>query len=258
MDPPPADVRGEALERVIYDGGYLEWACTREPERADDRGANLISLIDSASTLAGPSLDLIEFPEAWSLAGGGDLGRGEGVRLMTIHAPKGLNLRLSACRGGMRACSRCPTQKANVLTSSRRSGASSIAALTRARDRAVITWAQSRMHHGRTLPGRPSRFIAEIAGEGAQGLRTSSARWAQALRTDDAEPAAQRPTSARDELAQFDYGDREGASTPGDADPRALRVWGDSVAAGVRREHEGGGAVYRRQRPNHHRLVLTA
>ena len=28
MDPPPADVR-EALERVIYDGGYLEWACAR-------------------------------------------------------------------------------------------------------------------------------------------------------------------------------------------------------------------------------------
>ena len=130
---------------------------------------------------------------------------------MTIHASKGLVQRLSACRGGMRACSRCPTQKASVLTGFRGGAALAYVALARARDQAVITWAQSRMHHGRTLPG-PSRFIAEIAGEGVQGYahHPLDGRKLYGLTT-PSQPA--RPTSSYDEQARMTTGTAKGAST---------------------------------------------
>ena len=125
MDPPPADVR--ALERVS-DGTPR---CAREPERADDREATLISLIDSTSTLAGPNLDLLEFLEAWSLAGGGDLGRGEGVRLMTIHASKGLEFKAVCLPGWDEGLFPMPDPEGERFTSSRRAALAHVA-LTRA------------------------------------------------------------------------------------------------------------------------------
>ena len=236
MDPPPADVR-EALERVIYDGGYLEWACAREPERADDREANLISLIDSASTLAGPSLDLIEFLEAWSLAGGGDLGRGEGVRLMTIHASKGLEFKAVCLPGWDEGLFPMPDPEGERFDQLEEERRLAYVALTRARDRAVITWAQSRMHHGRTLPGRPSRFIAEIAGEGVQGYAHHPLDGRKLYGLTTPSQTAQRPTSSYDELAQFDYGDREGGVyAPGDA------VTHERFGSGVIQSLRGSGA----------------
>ena len=215
LDPVPSSVR-EGLERVIYDGGYLEWACQREPERADDREANLLSLLDSASTLAGPEGGLIEFLEAWSLAGGADLGRGEGVRLMTIHASKGLEFSALCLPGWEEGLFPMPDPEGGRFDQLEEERRLAYVALTRARDRAVITWARSRMHHGRTLPGRPSRFITEIAGDGVCGYahHPLDGRQFQALpqaRVKSAQPVAY------DELAQVDYGDQEGGVfVPGD------------------------------------------
>ena len=215
LDPVPTSVR-EGIERVIYDGGYLEWACQREPERAEDREANLLSLLESASSLAGPKGDLVEFLEAWSLAGGADLGRGEGVRLMTIHASKGLEFTALCLPGWEEGLFPMPDPEGGRFDQLEEERRLAYVALTRARDHAVITWARSRMHHGRTLPGRPSRFITEIAGEGVRGYahHPLDGRRLQAL------PQAVVKTPkivAYDELAQIDYGDQEGGVfVPGD------------------------------------------
>jgi len=215
LDPTPGSV-SEALERVIYDGGYLEWACNRDPERADDRESNLLSLIDSAQTLAGPEGSLAEFLESWSLAGGADLGRGEGVRLMTIHASKGLEFNALCLPGWEEGLFPMPDPEGGRFDQLEEERRLAYVALTRARDHALITWARSRMHHGRTLPGRPSRFITEIAGDGVRGYAHSP------LDGRVANPLPERqnraaPVAGYDELAQVDYGDQEGGVfVPGD------------------------------------------
>ncbi len=215
LEPPPKTVR-EGLERVLYDGGYLEWICNKEPERADEREANLMSLVDSTRTLAGPDGDLATFLEAWSLAGGGDLDRGQGVRLMTIHASKGLEFSALCLPGWEEGLFPMPDPDGHRFDQLEEERRLAYVALTRARDHVVISWARSRMHHGRTLPGRPSRFIAELAGDGVRGYahHPLDGRQAASLRSVRTKASA---APAFDELAQADYGDDEGGVfRPGD------------------------------------------
>jgi DNA helicase-2/ATP-dependent DNA helicase PcrA len=235
LDPAPATVR-EGLERVLYDGGYLEWICDREPERADEREANLMSLLDSAATLAGPDGDLAVFLEAWSLAGGGDLGRGQGVRLMTVHASKGLEFNALCLPGWEEGLFPMPDPEGERFDQLEEERRLAYVALTRARDHAVIYWARSRMHHGRTLPGRPSRFIAELAGDGVLGYahHPLDGRQPSALPQKKQKP---QQVPGFDELAQVDYGELEGGVfQPGDA------VQHERFGAGIIQVLRGQGA----------------
>ena len=159
---------------------------------------------------------MAEFLESWSLAGGADLGRGEGVRLMTIHASKGLEFNALCLPGWEEGLFPMPDPEGGRFDQLEEERRLAYVALTRARDHALITWARSRMHHGRTLPGRPSRFITEIAGDGVRGYAHSplDGRVANPL------PERQKraaPVAGYDELAQVDYGDQEGGVfVPGD------------------------------------------
>jgi DNA helicase-2/ATP-dependent DNA helicase PcrA len=215
MEPPPANVR-EGIERVLYDAGYLEWVCNREPERADEREANLLSLLGSADQMAGPDGDLATFLERWSLAGGGDLERGAGLRLMTIHASKGLEFDAVFLPGWDEGLFPMPDSEGERFDQIEEERRLAYVALTRARNHCVISWARARMHHGRTLAGRASRFIGELAGDGVHGYAQHP--FAGRQPADLPKPrlkAAQVP--AFDELAQVDYGDQQGgAFKPGD------------------------------------------
>ena len=216
LDPEPADVRS-ALMRVLDEGGYLDWVAQREPERAEEREANLMSLVESADVLGGEDGDLSSFLEGWSLAGGGDLGRGEGVRMMTIHASKGLEFAAVVLPGWEEGLFPMPDPEGERFDRLEEERRLAYVALTRARDHALITWARARMHHGRTLPGRPSRFVAELAGDGVEGYahHALDGRRPSSL---VARPSKAVRVPAYDELAQADYGDLEGGQfSPGDA-----------------------------------------
>jgi DNA helicase-2/ATP-dependent DNA helicase PcrA len=135
---------------------------------------------------------------------------------MTIHASKGLEFSALCLPGWEEGLFPMPDPEGGRFDQLEEERRLAYVALTRARDRAVITWARSRMHHGRTLPGRPSRFISEIAGEGVRGYahHPLDGRQFQAL---PQAPAKKAQPVAYDELAQVDYGDQEGGVfVPGD------------------------------------------
>mgnify|MGYP001425195493 FL=1 len=156
---------------------------------------------------------------------------------MTIHASKGLEFKAVCLPGWDEGLFPMPDPEGERFDQLEEERRLAYVALTRARDRAVITWARSRMHHGRTLPGRPSRFIAEIAGEGVQGYAHHPLDGRKLYGLTTPSQPAQRPTSSYDELAQFDYGDREGGVyAPGDA------VTHERFGSGVIQSLRGSGA----------------
>ena len=143
-----------------------------------DRIENLEELVDAPSGKApftadggapdrsgrGASMPLTALPHSCRARGGrapggrgpgraaaddGALGEGPGVRRGVPHRPGGRALPARAERG-------------RSATGSRRSGASTYVAITRARNRLYLSHAQTRMLHGQTRYNIPSRFLEEI------------------------------------------------------------------------------------------------
>ena len=74
----------EALDRVLEEMGYLEFLAAEDPERFESRQASIDVLVHDANK------ELQAFLEQWGLAATGDKARGDGLRLATCHAAKGL------------------------------------------------------------------------------------------------------------------------------------------------------------------------
>lgn len=137
-------------------------------KEGQDRIENLDELVNAAVTFVNSDNEnsLTEFLSNASLEAGehqADAGR-DALQLMTVHAAKGLEFKavfISGLEEGL-----CPHEQsmyeANGLEEERRL---MYVAVTRARQRLYLSYAQSRMLHGQVRYGIPSRFLDEIPEE---------------------------------------------------------------------------------------------
>ena len=151
---PPATAL-EGLDRILEDMGYLDFLHNEDPERFEARQASIQVLLGAADR------DLQGFLEQWGLAATGDKARGDGLRLATCHAAKGLEFDAVILPGweeGMFPMIRDGADPHDQLEEERRLA---YVGLTRARHRLAVTWAKRRMVRGQWQDSRPSRFQRE-------------------------------------------------------------------------------------------------
>ena len=189
----------------------VELSGLREHYRADkegqDRLANLDELINAAANFVAEegrvgeegelSADLAAFLTHAALeAGEHQAGEGDdALQLMTTHAAKGLEFNvifLTGLEEGLFPHENALTEHGGVEEERRLM----YVAVTRARRRLYLSFAQTRMLHGQTRYNLPSRFIEEIPARLLKWLTSRATKFGQAVRAGmAAEPIAPRYAS---------------------------------------------------------------
>ena len=189
----------------------VELSGLREHYRADkegqDRLANLDELINAAANFVAEegrvgeegelSADLAAFLTHAALeAGEHQAGEGDdALQLMTTHAAKGLEFNvifLTGLEEGLFPHENALTEHGGVEEERRLM----YVAVTRARRRLYLSFAQTRMLHGQTRYNLPSRFIEEIPARLLKWLTPRATKFGQAVRAGmAAEPIAPRYAS---------------------------------------------------------------
>jgi DNA helicase-2/ATP-dependent DNA helicase PcrA len=153
-DTPPA----ELIELLINRTGYRDFILDGTPQ-AEDREANLGSLISDAKTFA----SLSDFLEEVALMSSADTsGDTEKVTLMTMHAAKGLEFPVVFMVGmeeGILPHSRVYEAGPGELEEERRL---CYVGMTRAREELHLSYAQSRLQFGQRGYSSPSRFLEDM------------------------------------------------------------------------------------------------
>jgi DNA helicase-2/ATP-dependent DNA helicase PcrA len=204
-------------------------------KEGEDRIANLDELINAAVAFVNENDQILEenqtmlteFLSFASLAAGehqAEAGR-DALQLMTVHAAKGLEFKavfISGLEEGL-----CPHEQslyeANGLEEERRL---MYVAVTRARQRLYLSYAQSRMLHGQVRYGIPSRFLDEIPEE---LLKRINARGGNAAYVSPVRPATPGNTTAMpwkigQSVAHSKFGQGVVVSYEGNADDLRVQV----------------------------------
>jgi len=160
----------ETVEHVIHRSGLIEHY--KNEREGADRVANLEELVNAAAafTQEDPVLEteeeiapLVAFLTHAALEAG-DHQAAEGqdaLQMMTVHSAKGLEFRavfMSGLEEGLFPHDQSLVEK-DGLEEERRLA---YVAITRARERLYLSFAQTRMLHGQTRYSLPSRFLEEI------------------------------------------------------------------------------------------------
>ncbi|SDZ13555.1 ATP-dependent DNA helicase UvrD [Lysobacter sp. yr284] len=160
----------EKIDHVLQRSGLREHYANESRGQLDSRTDNLDELVSVASRFARSDEDenaqmpeLIAFLSYAALeAGEGQAQAGEdGVQLMTLHSAKGLEFPLVFLGGleeGLFPSGRS-TEESGRLEEERRLA---YVGITRARDKLVLSYAETRRIHGTDMYGVPSRFLREI------------------------------------------------------------------------------------------------
>lgn len=148
----------DGADRVDNLGELVTAATTFEPEdRADDA-------LDADGEAAAPEMDPLTAFLTHAALEAGDHQAGDGqdaLQLMTVHSAKGLEFGvvfLTGLEEGLFPHEQSAMEK-NGLEEERRLA---YVAITRARNRLYLSFAQTRMLHGQTRYNLPSRFLDEI------------------------------------------------------------------------------------------------
>ncbi|MBA3695989.1 MAG: DNA helicase II [Methylotenera sp.] len=157
-----------------------------------------------------------------------DVGR-EALQLMTVHAAKGLEFKavfISGLEEGL-----CPHEQSmyenNGLEEERRL---MYVAVTRARQRLYLSYAQSRMLHGQVRYGIPSRFLDEIPDELLKRLNSKPAPKAYAnytvgnTRSSNASQKNAMPWKIGQQVAHAKFGNGVVVSYEGNADDLRVQI----------------------------------
>jgi len=160
----------EAFDHMLQRSGLRDYYAAESKGQLESRVENLDELVSVASRFerradeeAEGMTELVAFLAYAALeAGEGQAEAGEdGVQLMTLHSAKGLEFPMVFLVGleegvfpGQRSA-----EDASRLEEERRLA---YVGLTRARQRLVLCWAESRRIHGMEMLGAPSRFLREI------------------------------------------------------------------------------------------------
>jgi DNA helicase-2/ATP-dependent DNA helicase PcrA len=205
----------ELIIQAAERSGYRERLEIEDTPDARERLQNLSELVSMATEFddeTGGRGTLVEFDERISLASANDAadGRGAAVSLMTIHAAKGLEfpvVLLCGLEDGLfpQIRPRDTGDESRNLEEERRLA---YVALTRARDRLVLTCARTRRQWAEVRFNQPSRFLDDIP---ASCLAVRAPSRPVAVRAPAAPPMAARVRTMRrtgmDELAQPYYDD---------------------------------------------------
>ena len=161
----------QKIDHALVRSGLRVHYANESRGQLDSRTDNLDELVSVASRFtrsddeedAAAMPELIAFLSYASLeAGEGQAQAGEdGVQLMTLHSAKGLEFPLVFLGGleeGLFPSSRS-TEEAGRLEEERRLA---YVGITRARQKLVLSYAESRRIHGTDMLGLPSRFLREI------------------------------------------------------------------------------------------------
>ena len=163
----PDRTTGEALRALLDEGGYLEWlkdasGSATTKEREDDL-ANIGELLRMADAFQGAGEEgVTSFLETVSLSPRDmNVEEGEAVRLMTLHNAKGLEfpvIFLVGVEEGLLPHSRSADAEEDVEEERRLF----YVGLTRARERATLSFVRRRNLFGSWKDAVPSRFLSEI------------------------------------------------------------------------------------------------
>lgn len=170
----------EQIDHVLARTGLRDYYAAESRGTLDSRTDNLDELVSVASRFARPEdddelaglSDLVVFLAYASLeAGEGQAEAGEdGVQLMTLHSAKGLEFPqvfLVGLEDGLFPSSRS-IEEAGRLDEERRLA---YVGITRARERLVLSHAETRRIHGMDQYNPPSRFLREIPSKLVHELR---------------------------------------------------------------------------------------
>jgi len=223
----------EQIEHAIARSGLRDFYEKDSRGSAESRVENLDELINVASRFSRTPDDLdagLSELAAFLAHAALEAGEGQGeawedcVQLMTLHSAKGLEFPLVFLVGledGLFP-SQKSTEEPGRLEEERRLA---YVGITRARDRLVLTYAESRRLHGVEMYARPSRFLREIPTQLLHEVRS------------------------RVQVSRPAYADRTSASHVDTSPPLKLgqRVRHASFGEGVVVDYEGSGAHTRVQ-----------
>ncbi|HEY3489218.1 MAG TPA: UvrD-helicase domain-containing protein [Candidatus Deferrimicrobiaceae bacterium] len=163
----PERTTGEALRSLLDEGGYLSWlrdagGSATSKEREDDL-ANIGELLRMAEAFEGTGEEgVTAFLETVSLSPRDmNAEEGEAVRLMTLHNAKGLEfpvIFLVGVEEGLLPHSRSADSEDDIEEERRLF----YVGLTRARERATLSFVRRRNLFGSWKDAIPSRFLSEI------------------------------------------------------------------------------------------------
>jgi DNA helicase-2/ATP-dependent DNA helicase PcrA len=149
-------------ERLLTESGYLDMLQADDEPDAKTRIDNLKELLRALQDYA----DLQSFLDHVSLVSDGDSEVTDAVRMMTIHAAKGLEFGtvfLPGFEEGLFPHQRSLNEEGQKGLEEERRLA--YVAITRAKKRLVISHTAARRMYGQFIPGVPSRFLKEIPEE---------------------------------------------------------------------------------------------
>jgi len=149
-------------ERIVEESGYAQMLRDDKEDDAKARIDNLKELLRALQEYP----DLASFLEHVALVSDTDVESDDAIRLMTIHAAKGLEFDtvfLPGFEEGLFPHQRALNEEGQKGLEEERRLA--YVALTRARKKLVISFAHARRIYGQFMPGAPSRFVAEIPAE---------------------------------------------------------------------------------------------
>ncbi|MCW5700227.1 MAG: UvrD-helicase domain-containing protein, partial [Rhodospirillales bacterium] len=191
----------DLVAQILDESGYIEmWQLDRSPE-APGRLENLKELVAAISEFE----NLGSFLEHISLVMENDEAvTDEKVTLMTLHGAKGLEFDtvfLPGWEKGLFPHQRALDEGGVIGLEEERRLA--YVGITRARRRAIITYAVSRRVYGFWQDAVPSRFIGELPDENVEDVRADGRRGRSRRR---------QATPARDSMGQWDAPDRRARS----------------------------------------------
>ncbi|MBI2395221.1 MAG: UvrD-helicase domain-containing protein [Deltaproteobacteria bacterium] len=171
----PSELAAFALERTGYVAALEAEATTEATTRLQNLAELVGSIRDYEETARaqGETPTLVGFLEKTALVTTADQVKSDdAVTLMTVHAAKGLEYRgvlivgledeLFPSKGFRARDDDVDGEEAENLEEERRLA---YVAITRARQRLVLTYAAQRTLYGQTRPGRPSRFLRDLPPE---------------------------------------------------------------------------------------------
>jgi DNA helicase-2/ATP-dependent DNA helicase PcrA len=165
------------LERILAASGYSASLAQEDSHESEERLANLAELLAAAADYeareAAPTVP--GFLDRVSLLSELDVAKGDApVVLMTLHAAKGLEFEL-VCLSGMEEGLVPHSRSLESLESLEEERRLCYVGMTRARERLLLSWAQSRQVFGQRRLSQPSRFLDEIPAQGV--VRSGEPRW---------------------------------------------------------------------------------
>ena len=165
----------ECVEHVIHRSGLLEFHRAEKGERGQARVENLEELVSAAKTFR-PEDDtqspLQQFLDSAALDAGDSQADPyeDSVQMMTLHSAKGLEFPLVILAGLEENLfpHRMSIEEPGRLEEERRLA---YVGITRAQQKLLITYAESRRLHGNETYNTPSRFVRDIPSELIEEVR---------------------------------------------------------------------------------------